>query len=307
MSNKNNPSYQIPVRNAPYTPFDTSQQPISETQPSYTTDRVLEIDNTQIEDEQESRGFKVFFPRFSYKSFIFIISMIQLTVFIITECYSAYLDKKNGFSCVLYRFGSKYTPAIVTNYEFYRLFLPIFLHGGFRHIAMNMLSQWMFGFHLERYHGTKRFMLIYFLSGIGGNLLSAVSNVNNPSVGASSALFGVVALRIFYIIENYDRLGPRKNFRLLFLGAMVLGNIQNARYHSTIDNSAHIGGFIVGAFLAIIFFKATSDIKFYVKKVLALIGLVVFMVGCFVIIMMMTGLEKAANNFETRCDKVFSS
>lgn len=238
----------LPNRNPPYAPFHNSQNTEEEECKEYSTDRIIQIKSSQQqqslpqgEDGPNQNGIKIVFPYFSYKSFVFIISMVQIAVFITTEAYSLYLNKKNGFSCVLYRFGSKYTPAIVTYYQFQRLFLPIFLHAGLRHILMNLLSQFMFGFTLEKYHGTRRFMLIYFLSGVGGNLLSALQNEHNPSVGASSALFGVVALRIFYILENYDRLGPRKNFRLLFLGMMVLANVQNARYHGTVDNSAHLG------------------------------------------------------------------
>lgn len=58
----------------------------------------------------------------------------------------------------------------------------------------------MYGFSLEDYYGTKKFVLLYLMAGLGGNLLSSVTFTNTISVGASSSIFGLFALMGTYII-----------------------------------------------------------------------------------------------------------
>jgi len=64
-------------------------------------------------------------------------------------------------------------------YQFYRFFVPIFLHGGIIHLIMNLLFQLIVGIPLERKFGSIRIAVIYILSGIGGVLLSAVGLPQN--------------------------------------------------------------------------------------------------------------------------------
>ena len=59
-------------------------------------------------------------------------------------------------------------------YQHYRFLTPIFLHVGLIHLFLNLVSQLMLGIPLERMFGSIRIALIYILSGIGGNLLSAL-------------------------------------------------------------------------------------------------------------------------------------
>lgn len=57
-----------------------------------------------------------------------------------------------------------------------------------------MLGMCFFGFELERYFGTLKFALLYIVSGIGGNLLSSVFHYEAFALGASTSLFGLMAL-----------------------------------------------------------------------------------------------------------------
>lgn len=75
--------------------------------------------------------------------------------------------------------------------EFWRFLTPIFLHAGIIHLAMNLFAQLRFGLFLERQWNMFRYIPVYLISGIGGCLLSALWNLNNPatvSVGASGAI-----------------------------------------------------------------------------------------------------------------------
>ena len=71
----------------------------------------------------------------------------------------------------------------------------MFLHGGFMHLASNMISLFFFGPRLEERLGSRRFLVLYFLCGICGALLSLVLFAVAPfesMVGASGAVFGVL-------------------------------------------------------------------------------------------------------------------
>lgn len=98
-----------------------------------------------------------------------------------------------------------------TESPFFHLWQPVtymFLHGGFSHLFFNMFALWMFGRGLEAEMGTKRFLVYYFVCGIGAALVQlgiAFIDINNyetyqalynylltPTVGASGAVFGLL-------------------------------------------------------------------------------------------------------------------
>ena len=73
-------------------------------------------------------------------------------------------------------------PNIVT------IFISMFLHGGFLHIASNMLYLWIFGDNIEDRLGHGRYLLFYLLCGFGATLSHAFFNPTSrvPAIGASS-------------------------------------------------------------------------------------------------------------------------
>jgi membrane associated rhomboid family serine protease len=109
------------------------------------------------------------------------------------------------------------TPAPPLGLEWTTLFTSMFLHGGFLHIASNMLYLFIFGDNVEDRLGHVRFFLFYFLCGIAAGLTHIVINAgsNVPSIGASGAIAGVLAA--------YLRLFPHAQVRtLLFIGPFIL-------------------------------------------------------------------------------------
>lgn len=197
------------------------------------------------------------FPQFKMRSFTFIVSVLQLSIFLITELASLFYEQKKDnhdatFTCVLYDFGAKYSPSINANYQFHRLVLPIFLHAGVAHILFNLFSQNMYGYALEEFYGRKKFIALYFAAGIGGNLLSAVWQKDSISVGASSSLFGVFALNVAYIIQNYEKFGNRKR---VVLGVMIIiialnfFAVPTDDKEAPIDVASHIGNLLIFEYL----------------------------------------------------------
>jgi len=272
--------------------------------------------------------FQCLFPGFKIKSFVFAISMFQIALFIITCIFGwitpdpnnpdgtkkPYTDPLNhnteegpqddqAFNCVLYKFGAKYTPAVLIYYHIHRLLLPVFLHANAGHVFFNILSQFFFGFHLEELYSTKKFIILYFTSAVGGNLLSTIQNTDNISVGASSALFGIFAFQVAYLIDNYENLGPRKNMQIFFIAMMLLGNVGGASATQKIDNSAHLGGFLVGGLIAaLIMGKSNPESKFakYITKLIAVLA-AYFVITSIVLATMKPGDEVVSYS----CSRVF--
>ena len=94
---------------------------------------------------------------------------------------------------------------------FFKIWQPVtymFLHGGFSPLFFNMFALWMFGRGLEQEMGTKRFLIYYFVCGVGAALAQIgmaeidIANTNSmselmaylctPTVGASGAVFGLL-------------------------------------------------------------------------------------------------------------------
>ncbi|HLQ70902.1 MAG TPA: rhomboid family intramembrane serine protease, partial [Bacillota bacterium] len=75
-------------------------------------------------------------------------------------------------SPTLLKYGANYNLSIVIHNEWWRIISSMFLHIGWAHIAMNMIALYFLGSIVERIYGAKRFIIIYFLAGIGGGLAS---------------------------------------------------------------------------------------------------------------------------------------
>ena len=127
--------------------------------------------------------------------------------------------------------------------EWYRLFTVALVHGGFTHLAFNMWALYVLGNPIEQAFGRNRFLAIFFISLLAGSLASlAFMPVNQPSVGASGALFGLFGA---YAVTA-KKIGADIRSIIVIIGInfaidFVLPNI---------DWHAHLGGLIGGAIAA---------------------------------------------------------
>jgi membrane associated rhomboid family serine protease len=86
---------------------------------------------------------------------------------------------------------------VVTHFMVWQLVTYMFLHGGVFHILFNMLTLWMFGVELERTLGTRRFLNLYFMCGIGAGACVVLAdylfgNPRSMTIGASGAIYGIL-------------------------------------------------------------------------------------------------------------------
>ncbi len=154
------------------------------------------------------------------------------------------------------RHGAMYEPLITEYHEYYRLMTCLFLHFGIQHLLNNMVMLGALGWNLENETGRIKFLLIYFISGIGGNLFSLFWNINQGvwvvSAGASGAIFGLMGALLYVVIANRGRLGRLSGRGMVILVALSLyfGFIG-----SGVDNLAHIGGLVCGFLSAVLLYR----------------------------------------------------
>ncbi|MFS0853433.1 rhomboid family intramembrane serine protease [Microbacterium sp. 179-I 3D4 NHS] len=151
-------------------------------------------------------------------------------------------------------------------FEPWRLLTAVFAHGGFIHLALNMLALWMLGQSLEPMLGRVRFLALYLVSGLGGSVMVALLDPTQATVGASGAIFGLMAALL--IIGRH--IGANVTGILVILGI----NFAYGFFVSGIAWQAHLGGAIVGALVALVLVK-TKRREQRTWQIAALIGLTV--------------------------------
>ncbi|MDQ0727486.1 rhomboid family intramembrane serine protease [Microbacterium sp. W4I20] len=130
-------------------------------------------------------------------------------------------------------------------FEPWRLLTAMFVHGGFFHLALNMLALWMLGQNLEPLLGRARFIALYLISGLGGSVAVAVIAPETSTVGASGAIFGLMAALL--IVGRH--IGANVTGLLVILGV----NFALGFFLRNIAWQAHLGGAVIGALIAFIF------------------------------------------------------
>lgn len=188
----------------------------------------------------------------SYKPFVtFFLIIINIFCFSITF--------NNNLSSNIFKFG--FTPYLFFHkLKFETIFSSMFLHGSFWHLFANMWFLWIFGPSLEKKLGRLRFLFFYLVSGVAAALFYSFFNFNSkiPLIGASGAISG--------ILGGYFRVFPRNKIVTLIpifffidiveIPAFLFGifwffyQFLYFGFESSlgIAFSAHIGGFLFGAF-----------------------------------------------------------
>ena len=151
--------------------------------------------------------------------------------------------------------GAMYVPYMLNGKEYYRLFTSMFLHFGIDHLANNMVMLAAIGWNLEYEIGKIKFLIIYFASGLAGNVLSAFGDIMigqyAVSAGASGAVFGIIGALLYVAIRNRGHIGTVSGRGLLF---MVILSLYYGFTSSGVDNLAHIGGLAAGFVLGVLLY-----------------------------------------------------
>ncbi|MDG4791074.1 rhomboid family intramembrane serine protease [Micromonospora sp. WMMD1102] len=142
-------------------------------------------------------------------------------------------------------FGPFGTEEGIAAGEYYRLFTAMFLHYGLLHLLMNMWALWVLGRSLEATLGPLRFLALYLVAGVGGNVAAYLFTAPyKTTVGASTAIFGLFAA-LFVIMRRLGRdtssVIPILVVNLVFTFAVP-----------GISIAGHLGGLTAGAAMALV-------------------------------------------------------
>ena len=155
-------------------------------------------------------------------------------------------------SDVLLNFGASYGPYLQRG-DYWRLVMPMFLHIGWFHLAVNMYALYLLCPILERIYGYARFSLVYVGAGISGSWLSMALS-HNVAAGASGAIFGVAGAMLV-TGRLHPEVVPRR-WKMAFGKGMVMMIVLNFAIGLSmphlIDNWGHTGGLAGGILLALL-------------------------------------------------------
>jgi rhomboid protease GluP len=132
--------------------------------------------------------------------------------------------------------------------QLWRLITPILLHGSVLHILMNMYALFVIGPMIERSYGKGRFLAIYLLAGVFGNVLSFLFT-SEPSLGASTSIFGLIAAQAVYVYRNRVFFGRAAQPMLTNIAIIIFINLAIG-FIPGIDYWGHLGGLIGGLIFA---------------------------------------------------------
>ena len=134
----------------------------------------------------------------------------------------------------------------IANGDWWRVISSGFLHAGFLHLALNMYVLWIAGSILEPGIGTPRFLGIYFVSLIAGSLGALAVDPNTLTVGASGAIFGLMAA-VIVVARGRGVEGLARQF-----GLFIVLNLLLTFSVPGISIGGHVGGLIGGTIAALL-------------------------------------------------------
>ena len=175
-------------------------------------------------------------------------------------------------------------------FRIHQIITHMFMHGSFMHLFFNMFSLYMFGRMIESMWGAKRFLIFYFICGIGAAIVQLASYAYsfhvydsmvmsydqliqyqeglrmNATVGASGAIMGVIAA-FGYLFQNVEMMiipipiPIKAKWAVLgFIAVDVFSGIAG-RPGDNVAHFAHIGGALTG--FLIVYFQGRNNVRRY--------------------------------------------
>jgi membrane associated rhomboid family serine protease len=173
-------------------------------------------------------------------------------------------------TAVLQVYGAKLNYLINAPYhQYWRFVTPMFVHVNLLHLLVNMYSLWMVGPYVEKLYGSAKFVVFWVVTGIAGVMASYLTvrpnlatgsisrflfkALDEPSAGASGALFGLVGVLFVFGIKFRRELpeGFKRAFGTGMLPIIMINLFIGYIGRGFIDNAAHLGGLLSGAALAV--------------------------------------------------------
>ena len=148
---------------------------------------------------------------------------------------------------LLYNSGRLDIQSVLAGKEYGRIIWSLFLHSDINHIFNNMVILFFLGAMIEKEVGHVRYAVLYFLSGIGGNLLSLTVKMltyeTAGTIGASGAVFGLDGVLLALLLFSGR---PMPNVTPVRVLLMIVYSLYSGFTGVNVDNAAHVGGLLTG-------------------------------------------------------------
>jgi rhomboid protease GluP len=211
-----------------------------------TSDRVCPYCEAQLAPtyRQQTADVAGFIPKDRFTTTV--IMLINSGFYLAVALLSMKLIGAEGFidfdGRVLVEFGAK-VPYLIAQGQWWRYVTAGFLHGGLIHFLMNSWVLFDLGREVEHFFGTARFLVIYFVSSVGGFIVSNLVS-SHISIGASAAIFGLIGAMIGLGTRSKTPMGGM--IRSHFGRWAVYGLLMSFMPGFSIDLGAHVGGLAAG-------------------------------------------------------------
>lgn len=185
--------------------------------------------------EENVKAEDIFSPKKPIVTYVII--AINVIVFILMYI----LGNGSEDAYTLIKFGAN-VPEYIKAGEYYRLLTSAFLHIGVFHLLCNNYALYIIGSQLESFLGKTKFLIVYLVSAICGNLMSLLFTTG-ISAGASGSIFGLLGSLLYFGYYYRVYLGNLIHSQII---PVILLNLCIGFLTPGIDNAAHIGGLIGG-------------------------------------------------------------
>ena len=228
--------------------------------------------------DQPRRGYDVDAKRFARavlnRSYLFTIFFLIANFFVFLLMWQSSGMQSSALwvfpEPVLQAYGAKLNFLIKQNHEWWRFVTPIFIHVNLIHLLVNMYSLWMIGPYVEKLYGSAKFVFFWVVTGIAGVAASYLTvrpqlargllasflfkASDDPSAGASGALFGLIGVLFVFGIKFRRELpeGFKRAFGTGLLPVILINLFIGFMGRGFIDNAAHLGGLASGAALGLV-------------------------------------------------------
>lgn len=173
------------------------------------------------------------------------------------------LEMWNGDSMdaeTLFKLGAMVPDAVTQDGEWWRLVAALFLHAGPAHIVANMLALAVIGAVVERRYGAARFLLAYFITGLG-SMAAIMAFVDlgwvaqDLFVGASGAIMGLLGMDVVLIVQAGRGAFARREDKAQIWVVVAVIALQTTfdLSHPQVSFAAHAGGLVLGLLTALAF------------------------------------------------------
>ena len=190
---------------------------------------------------------------------IFTTGLIGLNVLVFLAMLISGLSVIDPTAEQVLHWGANFGPLTESG-QWWRLLTACFLHFGILHIGFNMYVLYQVGYFTERLYGGVRYLALYLIAGVGGNVVGLFLHPNVVAAGASGAIFGVYGGLLAYLLRyrgvvNRQAAKAMSRSVFIFLGYNLFYGL--ADRHT--DLTAHIGGLVTGFLVGIILAPAPAS------------------------------------------------